>query len=288
MLGLQLDRGLFPEVLDGGLVAPSATAVPPYLGVETQNVGTRPLPFTPGASASSSGAASAAPPSETTSRPPGTTASVERSSIRARYEDELDSVQRAYPGTRIWHDEDGMWLLSQSSIVQGLNRAATFLVALVWSKPAVRGWGFWRDNVIALRWIGPRHTNFPDGSICAFDPADGTWVFGNSIVGLLDLYTVWALRHLHLEWFDRWPGPQAVFHPYERRLEFHPDEGCGCGSDKMYRTCCAPRDAARKIVPDFVSFALRFAGGLRVPPPHMTQIALNAAQPPPICTLDWK
>lgn len=181
-----------------------------------------------------------------------------------------------------------MWLLSESSVVQGLDRAATFLVAFCWSKAAVRGWGFWRDSAITGRWIGPRHTNFPDGSICAFDPADGTWVFGNSIVGLLDLYTVWALRHLHLESFGRWPGPQAVFHPYERRLEFHLDESCGCGSDKMYRNCCAPRDGARRVVPDFVSFALRFAGGLREPPARVAQFVLNLAQPPPIFTVMWQ
>ena len=284
-LGLQLDSGLFPEVLDGGFVAPSVAAVPQYLGAETQNVGTRPFPFAPGTPASSSGAASVSPSSETTARPPGATPSLERSSVRARYEDELDSVQSAYPGTRIWHDEDGMWLLCESSVVQGLNRAATFLVAFSWSKAAVRTWGFWRDNAIMVRWIGPRHTNFPDGSICAFDPADRTWVFGDSIITLLDLYTVWAFRHLHLELFDRWPGPQAVFHPYERRVEFRPDESCGCGSRRTYRDCCAPRDAAIRIVPDAVSFVLRFAGGLREPPAHLARVALNAAQPPPIATL---
>ena len=285
MLGLHLDRGIFPVVLDGGVVAPSGATVPQYLGAETQNVGTRPFPFTPGAS--SSGTASAAPSSEATTRPPGAPASIERSSIRARYEDELDFVQAAYPGTRIWHDEDGMWLLSESSVVEGLDRAATFLVAFCWSKAAVRGWGFWRDSAMAVRWIGPRHTNFPDGSICAFDPAAETWVLGSSTVALLDLYTVWALRHLHLEWFGRWPGPQAAFHSYERRVEFHPNESCGCGSDRIYRDCCAPRDAARRVVPDFVSFALRFAGGLRVLPPGMAQIALNAVSPPSVASLGW-
>lgn len=284
-LGFQLDRGIFPEVSDGGLVAPSATAVPQHLGAETQNVGTRLFPFTLEASASPSGAPSAPPSPEATAS--GAAPSVERPGIRARYEDELDSVQTAYPGTRIWHDEDGMWLLSESSVVRGLNRAAMFLVAFSWSKAAVRAWGFWRDSVISVRWIGPRHTNFPDGSICAFDPIDRTWVFGDSIITLLDLYTVWALRHLHLELFDRWPGPQAVFHPYERRVEFHPDESCGCGSDRTYRQCCAPQDAARRLIPDFVSFARHFAGGTRALSPNIAQAALNAARPPQITTLTW-
>lgn len=286
MLGLQLDRGIFPEVLDGGVVAPSAAAVPHYLGAETPNVGTRPFPVTPGTS--SSGATSAAPSSETTTRPAGASTSVERSSIRTRYENELDSVETAYPGTRIWHDEDGMWLLSESSIVQGLDRAAIFLVAFSWAHAGAKGWGFWRGRIGSVRWIGPRHTNFPDGSICAFHPADGTWVFGDPIVALLDLYTVWALRHLHLELFNHWPGPQAVFHPYERRLELHASERCGCGSGRTYRDCCASQDAARRIVPDAVSFAIQFAGGRREPPARLAQFALDLAQPPPISTVMWQ
>ena len=288
MHGLYLDRDVFPEVLDGGLVAPGSCAVPPYLGAETENVGTRPFPSTPRASTSSSGAASAAPASEASAWAPSATTPLERASIRARYEDALDAVHAAYPGTRIWHDQDGMWLLSESSIVQGRDRAAIFLVAFSWAHAAAKGWGFWRDRIGSVRWIGPRHTNFPDGSICAFHPADGTWVFGDPIVALLDLYTVWALRHLHLELFNHWPGPQAVFHPYERRMELHASERCGCGSGRTYRDCCASQDAARKVVPDAVSFAIQFAGGRREPPSRLAQFALNLAQPPPICTVMWQ
>ena len=287
MLGLQLDREIFPEVFDGGVVAPSPAAVPQYLGAETQNVGTRPFPITSGASSFSSGTASATS-SEATAWTPSATTPLERASIRAHYEDALDDVHAAYPGTRTWHDQDGIWLLSESSIVQGLNRAATFLVAFSWEHAAAKGWGFWRNRIGSVRWIGPRHTNFPDGSICAFHPAAGTWVFGDPIGALLDLYTVWALRHLHLELFNHWPGPQAVFHPYERRMELHASERCGCGSGRTYRDCCASQDAARKVVPDAVSFAIQFAGGRREPPARVAQFALNLAQPPPISTVMWQ
>ena len=287
ILGLQLDREIFPEVFDGGVVAPSPAAVPQYLGAETQNVGTRPFPITSGASSFSSGTASATS-SEATAWTPSATTPLERASIRAHYEDALDDVHAAYPGTRTWHDHDGMWLLSESSIVQGLNRAATFLVAFSWEHAAAKGWGFWRNRIGSVRWIGPRHTNFPDGSICAFHPAAGTWVFGDPISALLDLYTVWALRHLHLELFNHWPGPQAVFHPYERRMELHASERCGCGSGRTYRDCCASQDAARKVVPDAVSFAIQFAGGRREPPARVAQFALNLAQPPPISTVMWQ
>ena len=288
MLGLCLDRDIFPEVLDGGLVAPSEAAVPSYLGAETENVRTRPFQPSPRTSAPSPRAASTTPPSEAAAWPPGATTPLKRASIRAHYEDALDAAQAAYPGTHVWHDQDGLWLLAESSIVQGLERAAIFLVAFSWSHAAARGWGFWRHRIGTARWIGPRHTNFPDGSICAFHPTDGTWVFGDPIVALLDLYTVWALRHLHLELFNHWPGPQAVFHPYERRLELRPSERCGCGSGRRYRDCCAPQDAARRVVPDAVSFAIQFAGGRREPPARLAQFALNLAQPPPICTVMWQ
>jgi len=289
ILGLELDRDIYPDVLDGGLVAPSETAAPQYVGAETNYGRARPLAVTSGAPAPGTRASPETTPPSTgaTASPARPSASVERSSIRARYENELGAVQGAYPGTRIWHDQDGMWLLSESSIVQGLNRAATFLVAFSWSQMAARGWGFWQNGALAVRWIGPRHTNFPDGSICAFEPTDRTWVFGSSIVTLLDLYTVWALRHLHLELFKRWPGPQAAFHPYERRMEFRANERCSCGSGRVYRDCCASQDAARRIIPDSVSFALRFAGGRREPPAGLAQVALNLAHPPPISTVKW-
>lgn len=289
VIGLELDRDIYPDVLDGGLVAPSETAAPQYLGAETNHDRARPVAVTSGTPAPGTRPSPETTPPSTgaTASPASPSASVERSSIRAHYENELGAVQGAYPGTRIWHDQDGMWLLSESSIVQGLNRAATFLVAFSWSQMAARGWGFWRNGALAVRWIGPRHTNFPDGSMCAFEPTDRTWVFGSSIVTLLDLYTVWALRHLHLELFNRWPGPQAAFHPYERRMEFHANERCSCGSGRMYRGCCASRDAARRLIPDAVSFAVRFAGGRREPPARLAQVALNVAHPPPICTVKW-
>jgi hypothetical protein len=37
--------------------------------------------------------------------------------VRTLYENELEAVQVAYPGTRIWRDEEGMWLLSESAVV---------------------------------------------------------------------------------------------------------------------------------------------------------------------------
>jgi hypothetical protein len=282
-LGLQLDRGIFPQVLDGGAVAPSESAIPPYMGAEKFNVQARTPPLTSGASTSTTSSQGTAG----IAGPPGETPSLERAGVRAFYENEVAALQVTYPGTRAWCGDAGMWLLSESSVVAGLKQAATFLTAFSWSILAVKAWGFWRESAVSVRWIGPRHTNFPDGSVCAFDPADKTWIFGDPLIELLDLYSVWALRHLHLEMFHHWPGPQSVFHPYERQLEFHHTELCVCGSGRAYGNCCLSRDTARSAVTNAVSFIIQFAGGLREPPAYAAQAALHATTPPPVSVVQW-
>jgi hypothetical protein len=138
-----------------------------------------------------------------------------------------------------------MWFLVPSRLLAGLSQPALFLVGVSYVRTAVRSWSFWRDPVVGPVWIGPRHTNYPDGSICAYEPSDSTWIFGNPLVELIDLYSVWALRHLHLRTFGRWPGAQAVHRPYERPLELNPEEHCGCGSQaRSYAECCPPEDVA--------------------------------------------
>jgi hypothetical protein len=147
-----------------------------------------------------------------------------------------------------------------------LRQRAIFLIGISFPGRTVRSWAFWGDPLAYPEWIGPRHTNFPDGSICAFEPTDATWQFGGSLVKLVDLYTLWAMRHLYLREFGRWPGYQAVHFAGERILELRADEHCGCvNSEKLYGECCMPSDMAI----DRISESLRFfrdTGGLRAPP----------------------
>lgn len=119
---------------------------------------------------------------------------------------------------------------------------------------------------MALSWIGPRHTNFPDGSICAFDPSDKVWSVGDSIIELIDFYTVWAMRHLHLEKYYRWPGAQMVTHAYERVIETHINELCGCGADKIYLECCYKNDIAIDQITLAIDFICKSSGVDRHPP----------------------
>jgi hypothetical protein len=170
-----------------------------------------------------------------------------------------------------------LWLLSESAILDGLPQRALFVVGISFAWSMVRSWGFWVSPLETVRWIGPRHTNFFDGSICAFEPADGTWDFGDSLVELLDLYTVWALRHLHLQALGRWPGSQAVHHAIERILELREDEYCGCGgSGKKYADCCKARDSANSRIKDAVQYALT----PRRPPRLLSQAVLDGSELP--------
>lgn len=188
--------------------------------------------------------------------------------LRKSYEGQMTRLAEAYPTLQTFPDNDGMWLLARSSIISGLAREATFLVALPYkSGPGPRGWAFWTADG-QFMWIGPRHTNFGDGSICAFSPDDGTWTEGEDLRTLLDLYSTWALRHLHLEIFGRWPGKQYSLvgadpsvQAWYRKHECQADELCGCGSEnRRYADCCQPYDLQLNIL-EVASLFLRATSG---------------------------
>lgn len=201
--------------------------------------------------------------------------------LRNAYEGQVTRLAEAYPTLQTFPDDNGMWLLARGSIISGLAREATFLVALPdKSGPGPRAWAFWTANGQFV-WIGPRHTNFGDGSICAFSPDDGTWAEGEDLRTLLDLYSAWALRHLHLEYFGRWPGKQYSLvgadprvQAWYRKHECQADELCGCGSEsRRYADCCQPFDLQLnilKVAPLFLR-ATNGGFGTRQPPPAVLE-----------------
>jgi hypothetical protein len=213
------------------------------------------------------------------SRPASAASRIGGDVLLAAYEGQMTRLNEAYPTFQAFPDDDGMWLLARSSIISGLERKATFLVALPHrSGPGPRAWGFWTvagEN----HWIGPRHTNFQDGSICAFSPDDGAWSEGGDLRTLLDLYSVWALRHLHLEVLGRWPGKQyGLFgadprvQAYYRQKECQDDELCGCGSEtRRYSECCKPSDLQWDVFQLMGLFLRQIDGGFqsRRPPPSV-------------------
>ena len=275
-IGSQLDQHHEIRVHNGGIVMPSDTAVIPLtLGDGDTNVRSRQSnQEKPRRSKTRPREGPAARQGTTNrSRASGQSRSIIGSNLLEKYEEELGGLQSAYPGTQVWRQAEGLWLLSKSELLSGSGLQATFLTAMpyiaTWQP---KSWGFW-TTVVSANWIGPRHTNFPDGSVCAFEPSDGTWLYEDGIVKLLDQYTLWAIRHLYLKTFDRWPGRQVAHHPYERITEFRDNEYCGCQhSGQLYEHCCKESDEAEdeaKLKADYLKNIAGFTP--RTPPASVTQ-----------------
>lgn len=282
-IGQQLNRNIFPFVKNGGIVVPNTNPASLLsLGLESQNERQRPeRPATRAWTRPARGQRSTSRPWKPWEACHPT--SVVSTAIKATYEQQIDELKKAYPNTKIWREEKGLWLLTESAVLPEHWRKAIFFTGISFAYPfSVRSWGFWEGGLLREpKWIGPRHTNFPDGSVCAFEPTDRTWLIGQSIVKLLDLYTVWALRHLHLEIFGRWPGYQAVSHPCERLLELREDEFCGCRNlGNLYGECCQKNDFARDRVADAVAFSLYTGGEPRTPPDSILKFICRKTDPP--------
>lgn len=273
-IGVLLDQGKFPNVRDGGVVVPGKATVSENSGKETKNdtgsrkrrPAARPWKGPARGQRKASG-----------SRSSGAAAPVLGANLRKHFEKEVLAASVAYPTTRVWPQEEGMWMLAESVVLPGLPKKATFLLALPFVQGLnLRAWGFW-TTIVSSHWIGPRHTNYPDGSICAFEPRDRTWVVGDQLRGLIDLYSLWALRHLYLEKFQRWPGYQSVPHAYERLEEFRDDEYCGCeNSQKLYVDCCKASDLEKRA--SGVEFVLN--NGRRHPPDEVVRFVRERKDPP--------
>jgi hypothetical protein len=149
----------------------------------------------------------------------------------------------------------------------------------------MKAWAFWDQGpFVAPWWIGPRHTNFNDGSICAFDRNhESAWRFGGSLRQLVDYFTLWTIRHLHLRTFGKWPGMQSVPEAlrYERVLEFSPDELCGCGNSRTkYRDCCQRQDRSFSQITLAARYFLATKGGDRAPPLAVSRFVDERDNPP--------
>jgi hypothetical protein len=180
-----------------------------------------------------------------------------------------------------------MWLQVESAILDGLDRTATFLVAIPFDTDLFpRAWGFW-NLPTGPRWIGRRHTNFVDGSVCAFVPDSGAWRPGDRLDSLIDLYSVWALRHLYLEQFGRWPGAQYSPHPFYSLVEFKDEEFCGCDLHDpplRYGECCKPDHRKVRLGDLQTNFeqSMRCRITDRNPPGHVLDFILNRGELRPV------
>lgn len=284
-IGEDLDLGRFPSVTDGGLVWPArADAVSQPLGLEIQNGQTT------SASQSRQTGTSGAPESSRTPQPAAIgTASTAGSAgappsiacLAHGVTEWVRALAAAYPGTEAAKTGEALWLRVPASLLPRLGYRAIFVIVLLPGRGIERGWAFWDHGIWGLHGIGPRHTNYGDASICAYDPRDGTWNYGDPLVALLDLFAVWAVRQLFFSQFGRWPGPQASFSPFERLREYRDDELCGCTIPKgQYADCCKRDDLqlvararnemiSQALMPRAIPTAVRsFANDMI--PPHTT------------------
>jgi hypothetical protein len=275
-LGAALDGQKPLQVHDHGIVAMvdefSSTTQTKENGNERQSK-RRPAARSRERSARRKGQTNGSRTSRTTSRFSG-------GNLHTAYEEQLMRLADAYPTLQTFPDKDGIWLLAGSEIVSNLSRGATFLVALPYLAGAgPKAWGYWNSNG-SINWMGPRHTNFQDGSICAFSPGEGAWSEGGDLRTLFDLYCVWALRQLYLESFGRWPGKQYALsgedvrmQAYYRLVECKDDELCGCGSENQkYTDCCKWSDQQFDLTQLMALFLKRVENGFasRRPPISIT------------------
>ena len=268
-IGISLEKGMTPTVHDGGIVMPGqATDILQSPGKENTNVRQE---------TRRSSTRSWQRPTRR-ERAPSTATSVVRDILEEEYQSQRDEIETAYPDAHFIWKLDGFWLCTESRLITGFEGSATIISYVPFSNHPSRSWGFWHGG----EWIGPRHTNFPDGSICSFEPSDKTWSAGDSIVGLLDLHTLWIVRQLHLRKFGTWPGAQCVRHPYERLMEIRADELCGCDSkdSKTYADCCMTDDHQGNRVRQATNFILTHNGGIRRPPASVRKLTHVFLDPP--------
>lgn len=136
-----------------------------------------------------------------------------------------------------FEDRNGLWVAVSSRPLGQRGPEVHFLIAVPTDhRLSPRAWAFERLGSRA-RLMSLKHTNFPDASICAFPHGHWPWPNPDGLLGLVDIYVLWAIRKLHRDCFGWWPGPQVGPCAHYRVKEFDAREHCGCGSNKRYGAC---------------------------------------------------
>jgi len=280
-IGLQLDADVYPHLFNDGVVAPAGSVIDvQFVGAENDHESGSTYRSTTGSRQRATGWQGQTGKSRASDPP----ASPGCERLQSHYLEQLDEIVAVYPQTTFWFQSNGLWLWVEGAVLPGLTRRATFLIAVPYSRGMkVKAWAFW-STALGHQWIGPRHTNAIDGSICAFNPADGTWKEGGNLTRLIDLYTLWVFRQLHAEVEGWWPGRQTAQYAFERLSECNDNEWCGCRFDApRYGECCKQTDCEA----DRFTIAMEFIGGFlkfkpRRPPAAIVSVLANGSSPPEI------
>jgi hypothetical protein len=230
-VGSALDQGRSIRVLGGGMVV----AEEPYIDDDERKRDDE-TRGTQGSAAGSRQRSAGWEGATRRPRPAGPLLQTGSGDFRNDFEESLPALRLNYPGTRIWDDEIGLWAVVPSFPLGPNGPQAYLLAGLPFeATPKRRCWGYWKRGS-RLSWVGPRHTNFPEASICAFDDVNA-WRPSEGLTKLFDVYSVWLLCQLHLQAFGRWPGPQHSINSYYRLHEFREGELCSCDSGRAYFEC---------------------------------------------------
>lgn len=190
-------------------------------------------------SSSAAPAASGAPADSEPGRSDG------RETLKERYLGFRPEILLYYPSARFREVDHGLWVTAR--IYPLRVSGPCYWLCLFLPNNAVhspKAFAFYRLSPIP-RPVGPRHTNFPDGSICAFTDDDDAWRPGDSPKILLNLYAEWLVCQLFLRIEKRWPGRQVGLDATYRQAEFGVLEWCHCDSGKPYGICHYQSDATQ-------------------------------------------
>jgi hypothetical protein len=283
-IGEDLDNEVYPVVHDGGIVEPGQshsqlekpgmedcderqTTRGPTAGAWTRSAG---RPWTAGRQAADR------------SRSAGEATSIfSEHKLNDAMVADLAGVIVAYPTVQFRFTPDLVWLIHSIKPIRGLSETALLVSAYPHDvRLMVKSWAWWGSGLI---WIGPRHTNYPDGSICSFEPRDaGAWQRGKPLRNLLDIHVVWIVRHLFLRYFGHWPGSQVFHSVYERLREHRRGELCGgCRSGLKYEQCCRLDDERSDAVERVISFMRQFGNRDRNPPKAVSEFVYGYHKAPP-------
>lgn len=194
----------------------------------------------PGAASSAPPAASAAP-AASDPKPAGADG---REALRQRYLGFRPEILRYYPSAQMREVDLGIWITTRIYPL-GLSGPCYWICLFLPDNGACspKAFAFYRLSPVP-RSVGPRHTNFPDGSICALTDEDDAWRPGDSPKILLNLYAEWLVCYLFFRIEKCWPGRQVGLDATYRQREFQKNEWCDCGSEKPYGECHYASDAS--------------------------------------------
>lgn len=237
-IGEELDLHQTLRVLRGGVVQPSTSRpLSHLLGEVSAHDGARkPAGSERPATGQGQGAAEGNPAG---TRPgPSAGQVVRERGVEAKFVTDIEGAtdaQEGYPQLRARLAGPIIWLEGEIDPVPGLGRAARVRISYPMDTTIpVRAWAWWQKG----KWIGPRHTNYGEGSICAYEVTDRSWTRAMPLIRYIDQVAGWITRHIYLAEFGRWPGQQVLHTARERLRQHQPGEICGaCRSGQPYELC---------------------------------------------------